>query len=335
MISPIALALAFVLDLFIGDPRWLPHPVVIIGRGITCAERLLRRRFTGESERAAGVILVLVIVVPTGAAAFVVARLLHSFSNPVLALLGGAVFIYLVSTTLALRGLVESARLVISAVDGGEIGDARRKLAMIVGRDTDTLGEDAVLRATIETVAENLSDGFVAPLFYLVLGGLPLAMAYKAVNTLDSMVGYKNPRYVRFGWAAARLDDIANYVPARISGLSIIVAALVYFLFRSTDSRLRRAVARARNAFKVMVRDGRNHTSPNSGVSEAAMAGALGIRLGGPATYGGSVVVKPYIGDDVFRDHRTAAGEAVALVSVASSLTVALALVILVFGRMA
>ena len=190
-----------------------------------------------------------------------------------------------------------------------------------------------MLRATIETVAENLSDGFVAPLFYLMLGGLPLAMVYKAVNTLDSMVGYKNPRYIRFGWASARLDDLANYVPARITGLSITAAALVYFLFRASDDRLRRAWIRARNAFRVMIRDGRNHTSPNSGVSEAAMAGALGVRLGGPSTYGGSVVVKPYIGEDLSCDQRAAAEAAVRIAEVASSLTVAFALVVLICGR--
>lgn len=335
MINPIVLILAFVLDLFVGDPKWLPHPVTIIGKGITGLERFLRGRFSEEREKTAGILLVIAIVLPTGAIAFVATRLLLSFSNPLLALLGAAVFVYLVSTTLALRGLVDSARLVIRAVESGEIVNARQKLSMIVGRDTDALGEEAVLRATIETVAENLSDGFVAPLFYLVLGGLPLAMAYKAINTLDSMVGYKNRKYIRFGWAAARLDDIANYVPARITGVFIAAAALVYFFFRSPDGRLRRALARTHDAFRVMVKDGRNHTSPNSGVSEAAMAGALGIRLGGPATYGGSVVVKPYIGDDLSRDHRTAVGEAMAIASVASSLAVALAVVILVFGRIA
>jgi adenosylcobinamide-phosphate synthase len=335
VISPIVLALAFVLDFSIGDPRWLPHPVVIMGKGISGMERFLRRHFRGESEKTAGVLLVLSIVIPSGGLAFVLGRFLFSFSNFFLALLGAAVFVYLVSTTLALRGLVDSARLVISAIERGEIGDARSKLAMIVGRDTDTLGEEAVLRATIETVAENLSDGFVAPLFYLALGGLPLGMAYKAINTLDSMVGYKNERYLRFGWASARLDDIANYVPARITGLAIAGAAFLYFLFRSSGRRVQQAFARARCAFRIMVRDGRNHTSPNSGLSEAAMAGALGVRLGGPATYDGSVVVKPYIGDEGAADHIAAAGRAVAIASIASSLVVVLAILILTLGRMA
>lgn len=333
MISPIALILAFVLDLAIGDPRWLPHPVIIIGRGIAAAERFLRAHTGSDKEKAAGVLLVVAIILPVWTVTFVVSRFLLSFSRPLLALVGTAVFIYLVSTTFALRGLVDSARLVLKEVERGEIGHARQKLAMIVGRDTDSLAEAAVLRATIETVAENLSDGFVAPLFYLMLGGLPLAMVYKAVNTLDSMVGYKNPRYIRFGWASARLDDLANYVPARITGLSITAAALVYFLFRASDDRLRRAWIRARNAFRVMIRDGRNHTSPNSGISEAAMAGALGVRLGGPSSYGGSVVVKPYIGEDLSCDQRAAAEAALRIAEVASSLTVAFALVILICGR--
>lgn len=335
MISPIVLALAFVLDLAIGDPRWLPHPVVIMGKGISGMERFLRRHFRGGGEKTAGVLLVVSIVLPSGIIAFLVSKLLFSFSNFLVALLGAAVFVYLVSTTLALRDLVDSARLVINAIERGEIGDARSKLAMIVGRDTDTLGEDAVLRATIETVAENLSDGFVAPLFYLALGGLPLAMAYKAVNTLDSMVGYKNEQYLRLGWASARLDDIANYVPARITGFSIAAAAFVYFLFRSSEDRVQQALTRGRRAFRVMIRDGRNHTSPNSGLSEAAMAGALGVRLGGPATYGGSVVVKPYIGDETTGDRRAAAGQAIAIASIASSLTVVVAIVVLTLGRMA
>jgi adenosylcobinamide-phosphate synthase len=317
-----------------GDPRWLPHPVVIMGRAVTGAERFLRGRFRDEAERTGGILLVVAVVLPAGACAFLINKILLSFSNRFLMLLGTALFIYLVSTTLALRGLIGSARLVIGAVKHGELAQARQNLAMIVGRDTDSLGEEAVLKATIETVAENLSDGFVAPLFYLVIGGLPLAMAYKAINTLDSMVGYKNPLYIRFGWAAARMDDIANYIPARITGVFITAGALVYFLLRTSDARFSRALTAARDAFTMMLRDGRNHTSPNSGVSEAAMAGALGLRLGGPATYGGSIVVKPYIGDGVSQDHRAAARAAVAIAAVASSLTAAFAVVILVCGRL-
>ena len=171
MIPPADLACAFFLDLAIGDPRWLPHPVRIIGKGIGAMERLLRGRFDGEHEKAAGVILVCAVVLPATAAAFFAGRLLLSFSAPLLAVIGTLAFIYLVSTTLALRGLVCSVRQVIGAVREKSLGVARQRLAMIVGRDTDNLGEEMILTAAIETLAENLSDGFVAPLFYLVVGG--------------------------------------------------------------------------------------------------------------------------------------------------------------------
>jgi adenosylcobinamide-phosphate synthase len=159
-----------------------------------------------------------------------------------------------------------------------------------VGRDTSELDEQDISRAVIETVAENASDGVVAPLFYLALGGPALALAYKAVNTLDSMVGYKNDRYRHFGWAAARLDDLANFIPARITAVLVCLAADINRRFMSDD-------APSPRPWHIMLRDGRNHPSPNSGYPEAAMAGALGVRLGGPGTYGGQMSVKPYIGD--------------------------------------
>jgi adenosylcobinamide-phosphate synthase len=298
-----------------------------------------------------------------------IADLLVSFSHPLIAVAGTVIFIYLISTTLALRGLISSVRLVIDAVNSGNLDDARRKLSMIVGRDTGSLGEEAILRAAIETLAENLSDGFGAPLFYLVIGGLPLGIAYKAVNTLDSMVGYKNERYMRFGWAAARLDDAANYIPARITGLAISAAAFLYCLisrrksdvgnrkseignrkseietatsallnleFRIQNSKLgvfNRALEAARTSFRVMRRDGRNHTSPNSGLPEAAMAGALGVRLGGPSTYGGVAVEKPYIGEEFTGDYLTSARQAVHVAVIASCLMMVVALSVLCLFR--
>ncbi len=319
---------AFVLDLAIGDPRWVPHPVAIIGKGISWAEAALRHLFHGSAGRAAGVILVLVIVLPTAAIALSIERLLFSLSGNISKIVAAVLFICLASMTLALRGLISSAHQVMSAVDRGDSMDARRKLAMIVGRDTEDLGEDAILRATIETVAENLSDGFVAPLFYLIIGGLPLAFAYKAINTLDSMVGYKNERYVRLGWASARLDDVANYVPARITGLAIAAAAFLYFGFQNR-SGLRHGL----RAFRVMRRDGRNHTSPNSGVPEAAMAGAVGVRLGGPSTYGGVIVEKPFIGDDELSDYRAAATQTIGVAVLASTLAVAVCVAVLLSLR--
>ena len=330
MIAPAHLLSAFLLDLAMGDPRWLPHPVRLVGRSITGLESFLRAHFKGEREKTAGVLLVIAVVPPSAAAAYLLGRLLVSSSNRLLFLGGTAVLIYLMSTTLALRELVSAARGVIGEVRAERLPEGRRALAMIVGRDTDDLGEEAVLRATIETLAENLSDGFVAPLLYLVVGGLAGAVAYKAINTLDSMVGYKDARYIRFGWAAARLDDAANYVPARIAGLSLAAAAFVYFLAWGPS----RALAAARCSFAVMRRDGRNHTSPNSGVPEAAMAGALGVRLGGPSTYGGRLVEKAYIGEGVTGDYLSSASRAVALTATGACLCVALALSILGAARL-
>jgi adenosylcobinamide-phosphate synthase len=325
VITPVNLVCAFFLDLAIGDPRWLPHPVRIIGKGIEATERRLRGCFNDRHEKAAGVLLVCAIVLPATFIAFVAGRLLLSFSAPPLTVIGAFVFIYLVSTTLALRGLISSARHVIAAVREKSLHVARQRLAMIVGRDTGELGEKAILAATIETLAENLSDGFVAPLLYLVVGGLPLAVAYKAVNTLDSIVGYKNVRYIRFGWAAARLDDAANYIPARITGLILAPAAFCCALTGGVSH----AFHVAHRSFAIMRRDGKNHTSPNSGIPEAAMAGALGVRLGGPSAYGGTIVEKPFIGDGVTVDYLRSADSAVFLAAWAASLTVALALLCL------
>jgi adenosylcobinamide-phosphate synthase len=319
---------AFALDLAIGDPRWIPHPVAIIGKGISGAENALRRCFDDGSERMAGALLVLVIVLPTAGLALLVSRILFSFSGSLTAIVAMALFVYLASTTLALRGLISSARLVTKAVDGRDLPEARRKLAMIVGRDTANLDEAAILRATIESVAENLSDGFVAPFFYLVIGGLPLAFAYKAINTLDSMVGYKNDKYLKFGWAAARLDDVANYVPARITGCAIAAASFIYFAFGHHSGLHATA-----HSCRIMGRDGRNHTSPNSGIPEAAMAGALGVRLGGPSTYGGIVVAKPFIGDGETSDLPVAARRTLGIAVIASSLTVALSIALLLALR--
>lgn len=286
-------------------------------------------------------ILVLVIVIPTGVITFLISRFLFSLSGGVAAVVGIVLFIYLASTTLALRGLISSARLVMKAVERNDLTGARKNLAMIVGRDTEKLDKKAVLRATIETVAENLSDGVIAPLFYLLIGGLPLAFAYKAINTLDSMVGYKNERYLRIGWASARLDDLANYIPARITGLAIVAACFLYRLARreanaskvNTASRLSPALSAAADSFKIMRRDGRNHTSPNSGVPEAAMAGGIGVRLGGPSTYGGEVVEKPYIGNADETDYQAAARQALAIATIASVLMAFLAVSILLLLR--
>lgn len=305
---------AFLLDLLIGDPRWLPHPVRIMGSAITRAESMLRSWRGRGREKQAGVVLVVIIVLPIFIFARLAQNVLLSFPSGVFAALGMAVLVYLAATTLALHELINAAQQVITAVEAGDIEDARRKLSMIVGRDTARLPEEGVLRAVIETLAENLSDGFIAPLFYLVIGGLPLAMAYKAVNTLDSMVGYRNERYMDFGWAAAKLDDIANYVPARISGVCIVLAALLISLFRKS----RGLFGAAHASLRIMVRDGGNHFSPNSGVPEAAMAGALGVALGGPSIYGGMLVEKPVINGGAEADYLHAANSALILTVTAS-----------------
>lgn len=325
MIGPIDLILAFFLDLAIGDPRWLPHPVRLIGRLISRLETWLRTDLKPGAERMAGVLLVLLVVAPVGLVTYGVHRLLLWPSLNLLVIISMALLVYLVSTTIAVRELVDSGRLVIESVQDQALAAARRKLSMIVGRDTEALSEEGVLRATIETLAENLSDGIVAPLFYLVIGGLPLAMAYKAVNTLDSMVGYKNERYLHFGWASARLDDMANYLPARLTGLLIVAAAFLHAIAR----RERAPLARARAAFSVMRRDGRNHTSPNSGIPEAAMAGALGVQLGGPSTYGGRIFEKPFIGERANEDYLAAARQTIVLVKACSALGVMLGVVLL------
>jgi adenosylcobinamide-phosphate synthase len=280
MVTPVEMALAFWLDLAIGDPRAIPHPVQLIGKAIEGSEKRLRQWF---GARTGGMVLTVWIVSFSTFAAYIVMRVLKAPDEGVLSFIGTAVYVYMISTTLALKGLVESVRKIVSESD---VQEARKKLSMIVGRDTDQLDEEAVRRAAVESLAENTSDGVVAPLLYLAIGGLPLAMAYKAVNTLDSMVGYKNEKYRDFGYYSAKLDDVLNYIPARITGLMIVVAT---YLISGFDMK------RAVRSFSVMRRDGRNHTSPNSGVPEAAMAGALNARFGGPSTYGGVVFEKPYI----------------------------------------
>ena len=340
MTEPVVLSLAYILDLAIGDPRWLPHPVRITGKAITKTENFLRRiiqntkhrtqnidkpplakgpacpvgRGEGGFEKLAGIFLVLIIVSSTYGVFFVINLLLTSHFSLVTFIF----LVYLISTTLATHELLKSAHSVTNALKADHIDNARRNLSFIVGRDTTQLSRKDILKATIETLAENASDGIIAPLFYLSIGGLPLAMAYKAINTLDSMVGYKTKKYKNFGWASARLDDIANYIPARITGLLIVVTTFIFnIIVRS--SRLFNIVQNSSrlnnieplnnfeqdskkldgfNAIKIMIRDGRNHPSPNSGIPEAAMAGALGGQLGGPSRYGGIIVDKPYIGED-------------------------------------
>jgi len=290
------LTFAYILDLIIGDPRWLPHPVRIIGWGIEKMERALRsakagKRGSGEvkrgnlAEKLSGVLLVAVIIGITYSTFYILNKFLlpTPYSLLPLLLLG-----FLTSTTFATNDLIKSGKTVIDAVNMGDKEGAREKLGFIVGRDTTQLDNKGILKATIETLSENASDGIIAPMFYFAIGGLPMAMAYKAINTLDSMVGYRNENYKNFGWASAKLDDIVNYIPARITGVLIVISSFILNL----------SLVTCHLSLKTMLRDGRKHLSPNSGIPEAAMAGALGVRLGGPSFYGGIIVEKQYIGED-------------------------------------
>ena len=320
------LILAFLLDLAIGDPKWLPHPVRIIGRTIQRSESFLRGYYrTPPGEKKAGVLLTIMIVAATLVITLVIQEAIFWVSARTSVILGTILLVYLVATTIAVRGLVDSARLVIGSIKEGQLTLARHDLSMIVGRDTENLSSKEVLKAVMETLAENLSDGVIAPVFYYVVGGLPLAMAYKAVNTLDSMVGYKNTTYINFGWAAARLDDITNYIPARITGYLIVLSVFLAMLSKKGTS----ALGAASRSFETMRRDGRNHTSPNSGVPEAAMAGAVGIRMGGPSTYGGILVEKPYIGENAREDYLAASEDTMRIAYITSVIGVGIAATLL------
>src|SRR5262245_35940800 len=276
---------AFLLDLVVGDPPRFPHPVVLMGKLISMGDHFL---WTGNACRdfVSGMVLSLTLITVTIGATWAVLYSL-TFLPPLIAFVLTA---GLASTTLATRGLLDAITRIETPLRSGNLIEAREKLGNIVGRETAALNEDKVLRASLESLAENTSDGIVAPLFYLFLGGIPLVMTYKAVNTLDSMIGYRTERYFYFGKFAARLDDVANFIPARLTACFIVVAT----------SMLHRNPGRA---MRVAWRDHSNHLSPNAGYPEAALAGALGIRLGGPSIYFGKKVEKPYLGDDLTSVH--------------------------------
>lgn len=277
-----ALLLGFLLDLLLGDPRWLPHPIRAIGALIAGLEKLLRKIFPKNQggEMAGGVALVILVLALSG-----------GFTLLVLWLCGkvGLWLRFLAETILcfqllATRSLKGESMKVYKALKAGDLEGARYAVSMIVGRDTQCLDEAGVARAAVETVAENASDGVIAPLIFLAIGGAPLGMVYKAVNTMDSMVGYKNDPYLWFGRCAARLDDVVNFIPARLAGLLMCLGAG----FSGFD---------APNALRIFRRDRKNHKSPNSAHTEAAAAGALHIQLGGSNYYFGKLVEKPTIGD--------------------------------------
>ena len=279
-----ALLLGFFLDLLLGDPSWLPHPIRAIGSLIAALEKTLRKLFPKRQggELAGGAALVILVLALSGGFTLLVLWLCGQVGLW-LRFLAETVLCYQLLATKFLR--VESGK-VYQALKAGDLPAARHAVSMIVGRDTEGLDEAGVARAAVETVAENASDGVIDPLLFLALGGAPLGMAYKAVNTMDSMVGYKNEKYLYFGRAAARLDDWVNFLPARIAGVLMCLGAAAC----GYDSR---------EAWRVFRRDRKNHKSPNSAHTEAACAGALRLRLAGPNYYFGRLVEKPWIGDDL------------------------------------
>ncbi len=329
----VQLSLAFLTDIIIGDPKKLPHPVVWIGAYISFIEKRIRKFFTRPPfEFIAGAFLTTVVVLTTYFTALLFEKtiiLLFSGITPFPCLYIHDFIIGAVgSLTIAHKGLIESVTKVSSSI--GDLNTARARLGEIVGRDTKNLDQQSILKAAIETLSENASDGIIAPIFYFAIGGLPLAFAYKAINTIDSMIGYKNVKYKYFGRAGAKLDDIANYIPARITGALIVVSTFIIQTFRhifpdkskfKNSKNSPKANPRYINfieAAKTIHKDGRKHTSPNAGVPEAAIAGATGVRLGGPSVYGGIVVDKPYIGSELNKDYSTALSNALVIIKVAS-----------------
>ncbi len=270
----------YALDLIIGDPYSFPHPVRFIGKLISFVEKQIRKVTSSDRGlKIAGFVLWFVVVGVTLGSTSIV---LHLFKfNKITYFLVNSILIY---TTLATKCLKDESIKIYKVLKTGDLEKSRLQLSYIVGRDTTNLSEKEIVRATVETVAENTVDGIIAPLFYGIIGGAPLAMAYKAINTLDSTVGYKNDKYYYLGYASAKIDDIANYIPARLGVILLSLGSLfVGFNFKE--------------ALKIGIRDRKNHKSPNCAYSEGAVAGALGIQLGGTNIYFGKEVYKPTIGD--------------------------------------
>jgi adenosylcobinamide-phosphate synthase len=312
--TALEISVAYVADLFFGDPPGYPHPVKLIGRTISFLEKkLLQWCHTPWMQRFSGVILAATVVSGAGILTWAIIRM-AGWVHPAFS---SFIIIFFAYTTLATRNLYDEAAKVIKVLEQGDVDLARKRMGFLVGRDTDHLDEKEICRALIETVSENTSDGIVAPLFYLLIGGPPLAMAYKALNTLDSMVGYRSDRYRYLGWASARGDDLANFVPSRLTALLFILSSLI----------LRK---NWKGAWRATWRDGRKNPSPNSGYPEAAMAGALGVQLGGKNLYFGRVEEKPLIGEPERSIDRKVAKESLHLMIVNSLLTVIIAILVIV-----
>ncbi len=274
---------AFILDFTFGDPQNMYHPVRIIGSYISKFDgRFHNKMDSDKMQKVKGLTLWISTVVITLITVIALLKISHSI-HPVLY---RTVNVLLIWMAIASKSLKKESMYVFTALNNNDIYEARRKLSYIVGRDTKNLGSESIIQATVETISESTSDGVIAPLFYALIGGAPLMWVYKAVNTLDSMVGYTNERYKNLGFVSAKMDDLFNYLPARLTALLLIASS--YILGYSF-----------KNSFRTWRRDRRNHKSPNSGHPEAAAAGALGIQLGGDSIYSGQLVHKPFIGDKI------------------------------------
>lgn len=284
MMTLIAIVAGFILDLIFGDPHSLPHPICLIGNLISFLERNLRKifGFSNNGLLFGGGVLVLIVISTCFALPYALLYL-AGMVNPWLAFALETLMFYQIFATKCLR---DESMKVYYALQKGDLDEARLMLSWIVGRDTKNLSEAEVTKGAVETIAENTADGIIAPMFYMFLGGAPSAFLYKGINTMDSMVGYKNEKYLYFGRCAAKLDDVANFIPARITGLLMIGAA--YFLNLDVQG-----------AWKTFWRDRYNHLSPNSAMTESVAAGALNIQLGGGHFYFGKWVHKDTIGDDI------------------------------------
>ncbi len=276
--TSLLILLCVLLDLVIGDPRWIPHPVVMVGKIISNIEEVWNK---GHNKKLKGIIIAILLPLSVFISSFILLKLLYTIHF----LLGLTIEIYLVSTTIAIKGLRDAAIEVYKPLVAGDLTEARKKLGFIVGRETVHLPPSEVVRGTVETVAENTVDAIISPLFFAIIGGAPLALAYRAVNTLDSMVGYKNERYIDFGYGSARLDDVLNWIPARICAACMWISCLFM-------KQMRKA-----NAIHITKRDASKHPSPNSGWPEAMTAGLLGVQLGGINVYGGITSERARLGD--------------------------------------
>ena len=267
--------IAYVLDLIFGDPQNVIHPVQVIGKIISTGEKILLRK---KYKFLAGAVLNIFTVSITYTLMYLISK---SVKISVFFMI---IEIYLMYTIFSINSLAREGNRVYRILKEGDIEKARKDLSYLVSRDTETMDEKMIIRSTMETISENTVDGIVAPMFYMFLGGMPLAMAYKAINTLDSMVGYKNEKYMDFGKFSAKVDDAANFIPARITGILIVLASMILGY-------------NYKNSLKIFIRDRKNHSSPNSAHSEASVAGALGVQFGGKVSYFGKEINKPTIGD--------------------------------------